>query len=63
MLPKLRNEKWKYYAKKNGSNRNAHVVLFELCKQIDDTQEELILKDDDENREHVGLDITDVDLF
>ncbi len=49
-VTKAAKRKMEYYAKKNRSNRNAHVVLFELCKQIDDTQEEHILEDDDEKR-------------
>lgn len=53
--------KMEYYDKKTGNKRNAHVVLFELCNQLDypDDPDNKIVESEGED----DFDITDSNLF
>ena len=44
-------KKMEYYAKKNGNHNSAHLVLFELCQQLEDRS----VVDTDENADDVAL--------
>eukprot|EP00171_Calliarthron_tuberculosum_P018035 IDg18035t1 len=55
--------KIEYYTKKTGNSRNAHIVLYQLCNQLDEAAEALNMSSDGPNTDIQLPEVTDNELF
>ncbi len=62
-VTKAAKQKMEYYEKKGSSSRNAHIVLFELCKHLETLPDEPECGSDEENGEMTEPDLADIDFF
>ncbi len=62
-MTKAAQRKTEYYSKKTGNNRNAHVVLVELCHQMDSLSINSEEDEVDVQMSTESRDSTDSDLF